>query len=308
MKCAMPQHPRTLYVHVGPPKTGTSAIQHILRSDRIANLAYPRSGQWWDGAHHNLVFNYYPNYSRPDMTSENIDELFSAIGEEARNGANDMLISSEAFWKKDVSAFIGDILPYLGAEFERVEIIAVCREHFSFAASVYGQMLKDVFFSEQRPPDTFLLESASDFTYAQPLDKLCAGPYQVRVINYHPASNFVRRFFDHVSPSASPELVEVRNASLSTKGMVALLCANQVAENSEARDQLYDLLKSVVGFVSRSDLIFSAAAARAVFDRFSEDRNYLEKNGIFDCRSHRNFRMQANLPLAKRRLPNYFWP
>ena len=51
--------PRTLYLHVGPRKTGTSALQHILRNHDNSIVVYPKVGLWGDGSHHGLVFRFF---------------------------------------------------------------------------------------------------------------------------------------------------------------------------------------------------------------------------------------------------------
>lgn len=65
----MPPGPRRLLIHVGPPKTGTSAVQHYLRSEATPGLIYPEAGRWADGAHHNLVFNFFEDRSCPEVVA-----------------------------------------------------------------------------------------------------------------------------------------------------------------------------------------------------------------------------------------------
>lgn len=59
---------RTLYLHCGPPKTGTSAIQAHLRDNAChPDLLYPQAGQWGDGVHHCLTFVAQGMWARCDM-------------------------------------------------------------------------------------------------------------------------------------------------------------------------------------------------------------------------------------------------
>lgn len=47
---------RMLYIHVGPSKTGTTAIQSIFQDLNDNRLTYPKAGRWPDGSHNLLYF------------------------------------------------------------------------------------------------------------------------------------------------------------------------------------------------------------------------------------------------------------
>ena len=46
----------TLFLNVGPVKTGASAIQANFKSSEFDSVYYSEPGQWPDGAHHKLAF------------------------------------------------------------------------------------------------------------------------------------------------------------------------------------------------------------------------------------------------------------
>src|SRR5450432_1492183 len=98
---------RTLFLHVGPAKTGTSAIQAVLRSRRDCGVFYPKTDLWSDCAHHNLILNFMGNHNRPELVRRDAGEMLDEIGEEVRKSDQDILISSEILaGAKDIGRFI----------------------------------------------------------------------------------------------------------------------------------------------------------------------------------------------------------
>src|SRR5262249_25017319 len=125
---------RTLFFHVGPAKTGTSAVQHFLRRHDNSTVIYPKVGLWDDGSHHNLILNYFSEYTRPEVVREDAAGLLARIGEEARRSNRDIVISSEILaGRKDVTGLTAALEQEIGEPL-RVEIVAVVREHFERAA------------------------------------------------------------------------------------------------------------------------------------------------------------------------------
>jgi len=80
---------RTLFFHVGPAKTGTSAVQYVLQRHDNSAVIYPKVGLWADGSHHNLVLNYFGEYGRPEVVREDPAELLARIGKEARRSTRE---------------------------------------------------------------------------------------------------------------------------------------------------------------------------------------------------------------------------
>src|SRR5215469_18919344 len=98
---------RTLFLHVGPAKTGTSAVQHFLQRHDNSVVIYPKVGLWADGSHHNLVLNYFGEYARPELVREDPAKLIVRIGDEARGSTRDIVISSEVLaGRKDIAQFV----------------------------------------------------------------------------------------------------------------------------------------------------------------------------------------------------------
>ncbi len=265
---------RRLFIHAGPPKTGSSAVQHIFRTHDIPSVMYPKVGLWADGSHHNLMLNFYRDFNRPEVTQTDIHEMFEAIGADARRTSHNMLISSEGLVARDVGALIRALLPYLGGARWEPEILIVCREHFEICASSYNQRVKDAVVLERRGPDDFLAEDR--FAYAPIVRKLRASGFPVTALNYHPAEDFVQRFLSHIGVSdARPIDNERRNISLSVKGLIATLAANNVAQTAADRHRCDSAIRRLRPFFAPSGFIFGREAAEAAELRFRDDRRFL---------------------------------
>jgi hypothetical protein len=274
---------RKLFVHVGPSKTGTSAVQHVLRTHDNSSVIYPKVGLWADGAHHNLVFNFYQDFTHPQVVRSDIHRLFAEIAAEASRYGGDLLISSELLAHHDVGALIRALLPWLGGGPWDPEILVVCREHFGTASSTYNQRVKDAVVLERREPDAFLQGYAAQLVYAPLITELRRSGVPITALNYHPIEDFVERFLRHVGfAGREPILNELRNVSLSIKGLVATLAANNVAQTLADRDRHFAALRRQIRpFFAPSRFIFGRAAAEAADLGFRDDRLFLfEEFGI----------------------------
>src|SRR5438046_7962287 len=87
---------RKLYLHVGPPKTATSTIQHILKTHDNAVVLYPAKGIAGGCGHAGLVRAVYGDAARP-RNQELAHRMFSDVGSQIRNSNLDVVISSEFF-------------------------------------------------------------------------------------------------------------------------------------------------------------------------------------------------------------------
>ncbi len=267
---------RTLYVHVGPPKTGTSAIQYVLQNHDNSVIIYPKVGLWAGGSHHNLVFNFYGDAPKVHhQAKEDISLLFEQIGREARKSPLSVLISSE--WlarRKDVGLFVRNLMPYLESTPLEVEILFMCREHFERAASLYSHGLKGW---EKRDPDEFLQEETTRFCYAPMARELLNTGFKVTPLNYHPSDDCVARFLKYVGFSANQIFpAQNRNVAFNTKGLVATLAANRVVQSKQAKRMVRLGLTRMPEAFAPSRFVFGRTAAKVAERVFSADRIFLE--------------------------------
>ncbi len=267
---------RKLFIHVGPPKTGSSAVQHILRNHDNTVVVYPKVGLWKDGSHHNLVFNFYQDFRRAEVVQCSIQELFKKIDAETCQSNLDVVISSEALANRDIDLFINALISSLGKTAWAPEIIFVCREHFERASSLYNQLVKDAHSMERRSPDDYLRQHAKGLCYASVLNDLKKSAFPLSVLNYHPAVDFVPRFMTHIGFTDSFLYKnERRNVSLSIKGLIATLAANMAAKTMDDRHRYFAALRRMRGFFASSQSIFQREAAIDADSLFREDRAFL---------------------------------
>jgi len=267
---------RKLYLHIGPAKTGTSAIQHALRAHDDTVVIYPKVDLWADGAHHNLVFNFFEIYLRPEMVKRSRAELLAELSKAFCASDRDIVISSEAlFGQTKLDNFI-DTLASLVENPVAIEIIVVCREHFGRAASQYNQQVKDPVTMERDTPDVFLQRVAAKITYVPQLRALRQMGAAVTVIPYEPAATLVARFLTHVGfPAHRIPVAAKRNVSMSRKALIATLAANQVATDIAARIRYFEALRKMRRFAAPPGFIFGAEAARRADEHFCIDRQPL---------------------------------
>ena len=102
-----------LFIHAGPHKTGTSAIQHILRGHDDSVVYYPKRGLWADGAHHGLVFNLYQDFARPEVERLDLETVWTDIAAGARACVKSTLVSSELLYDRDPRPFFDAMLAAL---------------------------------------------------------------------------------------------------------------------------------------------------------------------------------------------------
>lgn len=273
----MPAAPRRLLIHVGPPKTGTSAVQHYLRSEATPGLLYPEAGRWADGAHHNLVFNFFEDRRRPEVVAEAAEVLFARIAAESAGQTGDIVISSEELVSHDIGRFVAHAQAYLGALVDITELIFTYRDHFSRAASLYNQRVKDGFHLERRDPDSYLRRDAETMLYAPLLARLSATGFPVRLVSYHPSASFLARFLAACGYEPAGGVQDVRrNVSLSVPGMIAVLAANRAAETTEDRASLFAEARKMKGFFAPSQFIFGAEIFAEMAPLFEADRLALQ--------------------------------
>jgi hypothetical protein len=264
---------RKLFIHVGPMKTGTTALQNFLRDHDGSQVLYPKTGQFGSGAHHNLVYNFLGVFSNPIVFRDNCESMFERIAQEARQSDAPIVISSELLSLYNrTGEFIERLLHHLGGTYE-VEILFTVREYFARAISIYSQLLKADDPPERNTPDEFLANRGGTVTYLLPLRTLAKTGCRIRTFNYDPAPQFVRHFLTHLGfpEDRIPHLPD-RNRSLSTRAMVVRLAINRSTIAFERRQRLISELQKLRRRHTPASFIFSPDEAISAENRFDADR------------------------------------
>jgi hypothetical protein len=267
--------PRHLILHVGPHKTGTSSIQAVLREHPFEAFYYPKTGQWHDGSHHNLVFSLVPELRRADAEVVEPEQLLHQLQSELADVQNDtLLISSEFLSTGCVAKVLRWLVAHGFVDPLWIEALIVERDLLSRAASLYNQAVKDPYVGETRNPDQWLEEEVSNLYLGPMLVDLKAAGASVRLLAYEPADNLVQRVLLAAGAYEEeiPEQTPWTNISMSEPVLMALLEINRSIpdplQRLEQRTRLLEDLKPA--FQPSTPELFSPALRRQYNTSFED--------------------------------------
>lgn len=127
---------KTLYLHVGMDKTGTSAIQYFLYHNkesllRDASLCYPETGLYKDFSHHPFAFSVIKWYG---YTRDNLYQLFHALVTEVGEAEN-VLLSSECLFKIPLNEEFKALHSLINDHFDNVKVLVYVRRQDEWVES-----------------------------------------------------------------------------------------------------------------------------------------------------------------------------
>lgn len=239
-----------LFLHCGPAKTGTSAIQAQLRDAPPAGVFYPETGQWPDGAHHKLVFSLQKISNRGAIEIPPWDHLRPPLIAEidrAMADGLDVVISSEGLTPVLAQQLLDQLLPGLRQSFDAVTAVVVLRHPLERAASAYNQIIKDAVTTDLRMPNVYLRETGPQFALTGDIRRWQQNPLAVEFLSYHPSGDLVDRFLaltGRDAPSRDDGAAPRKNTSMNGYALAALLCARRAGYDTAQRDALFDRLRA----------------------------------------------------------------
>ena len=257
--------PRRLILHAGPHKTGTSAIQAVLRQQSFSAFYYPRTGQWPDGAHHNLVFSLIPELRRPDAEALEPELLLEQLQAELAAVQHDTLLISSEFLSLGCADRVVAWLVQQGiAQPDGIRALLVERELRSRAASLYNQAVKDPYVGETRSPQQWLKEEEAKLRFEPMIEDLEAAGLGVEVLAYEPAESLVHRALKVAGAidGELPDQIPWTNTSMSEAVLMALLEVNRTVshpqERIEWRNELFNTIRPA--FLPSEPTLFGSQA------------------------------------------------
>jgi len=272
---------RKLFIHIGPRKTATSAIQRLLAKHDHSVVIYPNVALGGDGnyhGHHGFVYKVLGEKGAGKEASSDLSQMFATMAEQAADNTRNIIFSSEELMSKDVSAFVDAVLPHLGSTPLDVEVLFTCREHFSRIASLYNHRLRRRKSSEIRRPDAYLAEAWKRVCYEPLARDLKSQSLKATALNYHPSETFVNRFLVHIGfnegelPEISEELV-----GYSPKMIIVNLAVKDATESHSRRQKILRRFKDLPNRNAASQFIFGREAALEADRHFAVDRQFLRE-------------------------------
>ena len=131
-----------LYLHIGRPKTGSTALQRFLLRNAAGlmenGVLYPATGRY-QMASHQFVHAYRPDvHEGPGVVPVSAEALWQSLAEEQREtGANKLILSSENFWFVDPQQ-----LPSALDENYKVRVVAYLRRQDNVLVSSFCEEVK----------------------------------------------------------------------------------------------------------------------------------------------------------------------
>lgn len=249
--------PIDLFVHIGMPKTGTTAIQHFLTGNRSKlaeqGVLYPVGGTV-RAAHHVLGAAVFPRRAAPlegvprDVA---LEQATAAILHEIEaTKPKRVVLSTEYLWGHLPPAKIARLLaPFRGMT---IHIVPYLRRQDLFAQSLYMQAVKGGYGRTFREWLSGAEESAKGgFHYDRVLDawRDCGVPLAVEPRIYEKgeiAADVRRDFIDRILPGAEADYPDESRSLNSTPDMATIGIVRMINANLEANETTNRIRRRII--------------------------------------------------------------
>lgn len=267
---------RKLFVHVGPGKTGTSAIQGYFRDHETTTVLYPESGRWPDGAHHKLVFAFEGKSLHGQIGIPPWKDLSRQLDEEVAGSTKNVLISSEI----STHEFVKALQTLLARHRLNASLIITFRPPLERAASSYNQGVKDSIVGLREDPDAYLLNETDRFLFRPFFEGWYSLGLPVTVLPYRDDLPLVQRFGQAIGLDLPAEVGGTRrNRSMGGSALLTILLANKLMQSEQERRSFFELIRQDDSFrIWKGDTFpFSTEACEKFYGLLEDEFQWLSE-------------------------------
>ena len=225
---------KTLYLHIGTPKTATSSIQKFLEDNREVlqkhGYSYPPSLHTYAGVNarrngHFLVGKVLDAQGKRDKAKENayLEEGIQQVRREFETYEN-VVLSDESLWFC-LSYFkphaLRDLKKEADAQHYQIKVIVYLRRQDTFLLSRWNQGIKSIRAAKESCDDYFVMSKNKErkiYQYATKLDEIAAivGKENVTVRRFVPGTwrdgSIIHDFMHEIGLDVTPEFVELEES------------------------------------------------------------------------------------------------
>lgn len=284
---------KTLYLHVGAHKTGSTSLQHALgtNDDRLRQhgILFPKAARV-HYAHRRLVFGLrgkgHPVVGDAPDPKQELDAILAEI---EASGASKVIVTCESMFGLDKKS-----IRFLAEGFKNFDtkVVVYIRRQDNMLLSIYNQRVKTArnqfhvsFEDVLKDPRRYVDD------YRRNLDRWAAvfGEENINARCYETAGDVVADFQRVVGipfPLIHPNTPMQRNTSVSVDGIRAMSWIKWLIRDQQMRKRVFRLLKKLP---LRNDLtaIIGDGDRRRILELFKADndyvfRKYLNSENLYD--------------------------
>ncbi len=289
-----------LVIHIGSQKTGTTAIQGFLTTNKLAleerGVCYVSAGRKHI-AHNPIV--------RPLLNNQGQDILTGMRAEILANPAPTHILSSEMFFQARLAPILGAAFADIG---QTVKVIAYVRRPDQYADAMYKQKVKNGRIDPD--PMAFLEKWRKNLNYKAVLDAYrdAFGPGSVTVRPFErdrlKSGDVVEDFLDQIDVEYSPDFerpTETSNKTLSRAVSEQLGLVNRHTDFN-TRVMIRDIVKAADPGTIQSSDVYTMETRRKILREVAKDLKSIAKD--YDIGQENLFRDDDLSPDAADKYPD----